>query len=510
MAKTSSAIDAKMVQAKRLALGLTQREFGRIIGVSEATVSNWETGRAKPERRFQRQLLALEALSTVEPDDGPFRPVQYLGSKARLADQIAVLLDRLAPNYQAVADLYSGSAVVSGVLAAKKRVVAIDRQAYAAILASAMLRGNEEHANAVESQNFQQTYRRMQSVIYAVFEPLVSLEVDAIDEALRGSPALLSAIIDMGSVAAFTSGANVEDARVAKALRETARRLVKAQLPRGFATATFYFAGPYFSYAQGVSLDALAAAIAASPEHARDLLTGVLLSTASHIVSTVGKQFAQPMRLIKKDGAVQGLLLRRALRDRSYDAFDIYKQWCRKWSLAIARRSASDHVALQGDVTATIQGALVDADIYYADPPYTIDHYSRFYHVLETLTLRDDPPLARSAKGVILRGLYRDDRYQSPFCIPSQVEEAFSALFAAISKKNKPLLLSYSSYTTGSDHRPRLLMIDALRRLAMNYFSDVTVLESGPHAHRKLNAKELNVEPALSAERFIVCRGKRG
>ena len=30
-------------------------------------------------------------------------------------------------------------------------------------------------------------------------------------------------------------------------------------------------------------------------------------------------------------------------------------------------------------------------EFVYADPPYTRDHYSRFYHVLETLALRDDP-----------------------------------------------------------------------------------------------------------------------
>ena len=34
--------------------------------------------------------------------------------------------------------------------------------------------------------------------------------------------------------------------------------------------------------------------------------------------------------------------------------------------------------------------------IVYADPPYTRDHYSRFYHVLETISLFDSPIVSKT------------------------------------------------------------------------------------------------------------------
>lgn len=75
--------------------------------------------------------------------------------------------------------------------------------------------------------------------------------------------------------------------------------------------------------------------------------------------------------------------------------------------------------------------------IVYADPPYSAVHYSRFYHVLETLVLYDHPSLE-------FKGRYRTSRYQSPFDQRSKVAKAFEALFKAVNRQQCQLLLSYS------------------------------------------------------------------
>ena len=41
------------------------------------------------------------------------------------------------------------------------------------------------------------------------------------------------------------------------------------------------------------------------------------------------------------------------------------------------------------DFRQALQNLDDDVRVIYADPPYTRDHYSRFYHGLETLSLRD-------------------------------------------------------------------------------------------------------------------------
>jgi adenine-specific DNA-methyltransferase len=143
----------------------------------------------------------------------------------------------------------------------------------------------------------------------------------------------------------------------------------------------------------------------------------------------------------------------------------------------------------------------------YADPPYTRDHYSRYYHVLETMARRDNPEIelmSKGRRGRISRGLYRSDRHQSPFCIASQAAGAFAELFRGVRRLNVPLILSYSPYELGTGARPRLLSIDAVCELASQTFPHVTVRRFDI-VHSKFNASEQNVAAPSQAEALIVC-----
>ncbi len=81
--------------------------------------------------------------------------------------------------------------------------------------------------------------------------------------------------------------------------------------------------------------------------------------------------------------------------------------------------------------------------IIYADPPYTADQYSRYYHVYETLLLYDYP----KANGA---GRYRPDRFTSPFSIKTKVESALEEIVSLSAKMQAKLVLQLSQ------HRPTL------------------------------------------------------
>ena len=83
-------------------------------------------------------------------------------------------------------------------------------------------------------------------------------------------------------------------------------------------------------------------------------------------------------------------------------------------------------------------GSLESIGLVYADPPYTKDQYSRYYHVYETLYRYDFP----GAHGL---GRARPDRTSTPFCRKSQVSDAFTHLFTAVAELRVPLILSYPS-----------------------------------------------------------------
>ena len=105
----------------------------------------------------------------------------------------------------------------------------------------------------------------------------------------------------------------------------------------------------------------------------------------------------------------------------------------------------------------------------YADPPYAPVHYSRFYHVLETLVRYDYPSL-------LFKGRYREDRHQSPFSQKSNAIEAFTELFEGIRDVNLQMILSYS----GSGVVP----IKTIINLALEIFDENYTLECKELAHK--------------------------
>jgi adenine-specific DNA-methyltransferase len=500
-------MEPAFVRNLRVQLGMTQREIATHLGVTTAAVNNWEHGRSQPQHATKRRLQEMAAQISESVYVKAFRPIQYLGSKARLAGQIAEMMTALAPANGRVADLYSGSAVVSSVLAGSHPVVAIDAQTYSCDLAEGVLRGIPDHLELVLAPAFPTAIRASVSKMRALLAPLCDLESQALAAAECGDALLLAAIADSGSLASYLASGSVENVPLSHALARCASGL-SPRLHRAM-TASLHFGGPYFSYGQALALDAISAFIDDQMPSARPLLRSVLLSTASTIVATVGKQFAQPMRIVKADGSTQPILLQRSIADRKRDVVGTFIDWAARWHSALQRRRYHDNLVLRGDV-ASLVPTVPDVQAFYADPPYTIDHYSRFYHVLETIVRRDDPALARNSSGKAMRGVYRADRYQSPFCIPSQVRGAFSSLFFAVASIKRPLLMSYSPYNSDDNERPRLLSIPQLQELALQSFATVEVIEADPHSHRKLNAREMNAPISKSAERFLLCRGARG
>ena len=81
---------------------------------------------------------------------------------------------------------------------------------------------------------------------------------------------------------------------------------------------------------------------------------------------------------------------------------------------------------------------LPDLSVVYADPPYTKDQYSRYYHVYETLYAYDFP----DSRGA---GRVRSDRFLSDFCYATRVCDALTRLIASAMTRRVPLVLSYPS-----------------------------------------------------------------
>lgn len=499
-------MDEVQIKKVRAALGENQAQFGARFGVSGIAISHWELGRSKPNAQ---RLQALQQLGNVaseaSPPLQPFRAIQYLGSKQRLARSISDVVGESVGAGERVGDLFAGTGVVSSVLGESRPVTAVDVQAYSSLIARAVLTCSRADFDGALTDSFWSDISDRMALLRKAAKPLLALEQEALAMADDGQPEQLIKLIEHGSIAAHQQRpTEATVGAISKGLQQTARALSACRVSPSDATALTYFGGPYFSYSQAIELDAIGAAARARLKTP----TGVeaaLLSTASEVVNTVGKQFAQPMKLRKGDGSVQPLLLSRAIADRRRSVESTFRTWASRWADRCLG-SLHDHRVECDDVLGFLERD-DSCSAYYADPPYTIDHYSRFYHVLETLVKRDAPRLDEMNKlgrATVMRGVYRAGRYQSSFCIPSEAPHAFAKLFAFASRRRVPLILSYSPFDEGSGARARVLTLSQLLELGERHYKDCTSIEISEHSHRKLNARLSNMQIRPDAERLFL------
>jgi adenine-specific DNA-methyltransferase len=435
--------------------------------------------------------------------DGGFRPIQYLGNKWRLLDVLERVVGGLTGPGEPVCDLFCGSGVVAQRLARRRRVVAVDVQEYSRVITSALLCPAVLPAGMVSAT--MQAARRRQRRLHDRIGALAAHEAAALRAALVGDAEPLCDLLEHGSVLAFTRQGGQVPAALAALLGDAA-----GALDRGpDSVLTRYYGGLYFSYQQAAALDAVAAEVRELPDPYRDTALAALLSTASEVVSTVGSQFAQPVRPRGGDGRPKAAVVASVARKRRAPVLERYAAWLDRYQRLPG--AAHRHAVIRSDYRSALAALPTGVGAIYADPPYTRDHYSRFYHVLETIALGDEPEISgvRSGRSVRLsRALYRAERHQSPFCIRTEVTGAFRGLFEHAVKLGSPLVLSYSPYTTGTAARPRprLVTIAEIAALAGEYFSAVRVESAGRIAHSKLNRDHVNGEVAYDAEVLLVAR----
>lgn len=440
-----------------------------------------------------------------------FRPIHYLGSKLRILDFIGETIDNIDPSRGTVCDLFSGSGTVSQFLGNSRRVISVDIQEYSRVLCSALL---SPCSIPFTAEYFIEKIKSSDNYKYLLdtFSLLLSYEKLALDTAIANNIEKLYDIIENGSLITTeinkTSSANDELSRILLKMVDIINK--EGLHVDSRAMVTRYFGGLYFSYEQALCIDAALETIFQSSKNGsrlRDILMASVISATSDIVNTVGKQFAQPLQIRDSHGKLKRNLLPKILNDRSESFMFKLAYWIHKYSESSTELEG--HEFLKTDYRLALKELKTkDVSVVYADPPYTRYHYSRYYHVLETICLRDMPEVSTTfINGTgISRGIYRKDRHQSPFSIKTKASGAFDELFMDVADLKVPLVLSYSPFSKNQPATPRMQEIEQLVIKAKQYYREVDVLSPGYFTHSKLNAVRKNFATDKEAELLLVCR----
>lgn len=456
------------------------------------------------ETAIQNDLIVA---STADNQKYFFRSLNYLGSKLRMLDTIGQVVNDLSPDGGVVADLFAGSGAVSRFLSKNRTVISADIQEYSRVICSALLSPsrNTNPTSFIVKCETSEFYIALREACAEIIE----YETQSINLALEGSAYQLCEFLEEASLLKSRSESYKNcSSKLERALTTSHDKILKLGCKStGIATATLYFGGIYFSYEQTIAIDTILNEIENSNPSDKDTLLAALLGTISSAVNTVGKQFAQPIQPRMANGIPKKGIALKAKKDRGINIFQSFSEMLQKY--VQLESNGLSHSALRMDYADALDALPKNTSVVYADPPYTRDHYSRFYHVLETICLRDSPEISRTKVDGELqfsRGLYREERHQSPFCIRSQAPLAFNTLFKKVADIGASLVLSYSPHVVREGEHPRVMTIDDLTKLARNHFTTIYTVCPGEFKHNKLNSRANSFEEKPHGEILIVCK----
>lgn len=335
-----------------------------------------------------------------------------------MADHVRDTIAELEPAGRVI-DLFSGMGSVAESLQRTASVVTNDALSFTAAISRARFTGLDRATTAADvvarvKPAYESRLREL--------ELAYSSELDKEVAALSGSRTDLVAYIEN----AQHVGNSAERRRAARAAAESSRS-------DHYALASLYFSAGYLSLRQAIQLDATRAAIDADPTiEDRDWMLAAWIAATSVLVNAPGHtaQFLRPNSDSSHSRIVRTWA--RSIWDEFVLALDTVSQvGSEAW-----RRENSVYVGDALDLVSA--GQLRDIGTVYADPPYTKDQYSRYYHVYETLYRYDFPDSSGAGRN-------RSDRFTTGFSLKSAVVASFHDLCRNVSRMGVPLVISYPS-----------------------------------------------------------------
>jgi len=237
-------------------------------------------------------------------------------------------------------------------------------------------------------------------------------------------------------------------------------------------------AGTYFGFLQSVEIDSIRYAIDLAlneqeidKESHRWMVLALCQAVAS--VSNSTGHFAQ--YLTAKPSNVSRVVSKR--RRSVWNEWLLYLKELKPFGQPSWRSKNKIFQSEANTLLSALAAGIERPGIIYADPPYTEDQYSRFYHVLENVVLYDYPTVTG-------KGEYRQDRFSSDFSLAGNVVGAFERMIKNASKLGSALMISYPNNGLMKNSTETIL---SLLRQSFPIVNDPIVI---PHTHSTMGASK--------------------
>jgi len=332
--------------------------------------------------------------------------MKYMGSKrAMLGNGLGDLLGSEVPLSRRFVDLFAGSGAVAIHVSSQFeiQVLAYDLQHYSAVLSRAVI-GREL---GIDWKRIFRSWRVRASRVVRAHHPPPMVKVT------------IASVLDC-------------------------RRWCESQRNLPITKA---YGGHYFSPVQSVWIDALRLKLPAN-EPERTVGLAALIQAASKCAAAPGHtaQPFQPTRTAKR------YLFEAWSKDILGQTKSVFEALSGQFAKELGQANVED-----ANLAAT---KLEKGDLVFIDPPYSGVHYSRFYHVLETIA-------AGTCGDVSGVGRYpaREFRPRSRYSLRSESGEALDDLLKTVSERGARAILTFPGHDCSNG-----LSGDSVREIARKYF----------------------------------------
>jgi adenine-specific DNA-methyltransferase len=377
--------------------------------------------------------------------------LKYMGSKAVLLRRgLGELIISESKSTKRFVDLFTGAAHVAHFAATNTPlpVLALDLQAYGAVLAGAVVeRNRQENPCLLESSWLRAAARNARrSALWKKAEKLPQK----------------ASTFDL-----------VLEAREFSAHHQSEGPILKA------------YGGHYFSPTQAIILDHMLAALPARG-HLRKICLATTICVASRCAAAPGHT-AQPFQPSEKGGVY---IIEAWRRDPINYALQYLQALCRLHAAKAGKAFIGDAVRFSR--------SLNSEDLVFVDPPYSDVQYSRFYHVLETVAVG-------YCGGLSGNGRYppREERPQSDFSKRTKSFKAIEDLLLNLSGIGATVILTFpaglsSNGISGTELKKSASQLFSVKGWVVNgHFSTL----GGNRSHR---------EPRQKSEELIMLLKSKG
>lgn len=213
-------------------------------------------------------------------------------------------------------------------------------------------------------------------------------------------------------------------------------------------TVTKAYGAHYFSPIQAIWLDALRSTLPKDPTE-RAVALAALIEAASKCAAAPGHT-AQPFQPTRSAKPFLQEAWDRDVLSRTKSALVSLTALC-------AKRTGSAKVKDANDAAKDLK----NGDLVFVDPPYSAVHYSRFYHVLETI--------ARGKCGEVSGvGRYPTprDRPRSKYSVGTESVDALEELLETLASRKTRVILTFPDHECSNG-----LSGNKARKIAKKYFS---------------------------------------